>query len=88
MGIPAGLPEADAPYLRVLAFGKKGRSLLRSLKETARLPLCQSGKECEKASPAFFDLERLATDLRNGWLAEPIAAGEDYRRVAIYVEEE
>lgn len=88
LGIPAGLPEADAPYLRVLAFGKKGRSLLRSLKETACLPLCQSGKECEKASPAFFDLERLATDLRNGWLAEPIAAGEDYRRVAIYVEEE
>ena len=86
LGLPAGLPEADAPYLRVLAFGKKGRGLLRSLKTTARLPLCQSGKECENASPVFFAMERLATDLRNGWLAHPIPAGEDYRRVAIYIE--
>ena len=88
LGLPAGLPEADAPYLRVLAFNKKGRCLLRSLKETARLPLCRSGKECENVSPAFFHMERLATDLRNGWLERPIPAGEDYRRGAIYTEKE
>lgn len=88
LGIPAGLPEADAPYLRILAFGQKGRNLLRSLKETARLPLCQSGKECEKVSPAFFEAERLATDLRSGWLPSPVPAGEDYRRGAIYIEKE
>ena len=88
LGIPAGLPEADAPYLRVLAFGEKGRGLLRSLKETARLPICQSGKECEQSSPAFFALERLATDLQSGWLAAPRPAGEDYRRGAVYINEE
>ena len=88
LGIPAGLPEADAPYLRVLAFGEKGRELLRGLKETARLPLCQRGKECEKASPAFFELERLATDLCSGWQNPPRPAGEDYRRGAIYMENE
>lgn len=88
LGIAAGLPEADAPYLRVLAFGENGRNLLRSLKETARLPLCQSGKECEKASPAFFTIERLATDLCNGWHKDPRPAGEDYRRGAIYIENE
>lgn len=88
LGLPAGLPEADAPYLRILAFNKKGRSLLRSLKETARLPLCRSGKECENVSPAFFHMERLATDLRNGWLERPIPAGEDYRRGALYIDEE
>ncbi len=88
LGIPAGLPEADAPYLRVLAFGQKGRHLLRSLKDTARLPLCQSGKECENVSPAFFALERLATDLCNGWYKDPRPAGEDYRRGATYVNEE
>lgn len=85
LGIPAGLPEAPAPYLRVLAFGEKGRALLRSLKDTARLPLCQSGKECEQISPAFFHLERLATDLCNGWKKSPLPAGEDYRRGAIYI---
>ncbi len=88
LGISADLPEADAPYLRVLAFGKKGRGLLRSLKDTARLPLCQSGKECEQSSPAFFALERLATDLCNGWREDPLPAGEDYRRGATYIEKE
>ncbi len=88
LGIPAGLPEADAPYLRVLAFGEKGRGLLRTLKSTAQLPLCQSGKECEQTSPAFFAPERLATDLQSGWLTIPLPAGEDYRRGAVYVEEE
>ena len=88
LGIPAGLPEAPAPYLRVLAFGEKGRNLLRTLKGTARLPLCQSGKECEQTSPAFFELERLATDLQSGWLTTPAPAGEDYRRGAIYIDKE
>lgn len=88
LGIPAGIPEAPAPYLRVLAFGEKGRNLLRTLKGTARLPLCQSGKECEQASPEFFRIERLATDLCNGWKKSPRPAGEDYRRGAIYIENE
>ena len=72
----------------MLAFGEKGRGLLRSLKETARLPICQSGKECEQSSPAFFALERLATDLQSGWLTAPRPAGEDYRRGAVYINEE
>lgn len=87
LGIPAGMPEQPAPYLRVLAFGAKGRALLRALKKTARLPLCQSGKECEAANPAFFNCERVATDLWNGWLPAPIPAGEDYRRGAQYIDE-
>jgi predicted nucleotidyltransferase len=87
LGIPAELPCAPAPYLRVLAFNDGGRALLKSLKKTALLPLCQSGRECQKANPAFFDYERLATDLWGGWMQPALPAGEDYRRGAIYVEE-
>lgn len=87
LGLPAGLPEQDAPYLRVLAFGERGRTLLKQLRTTAALPLCQSGRECQAASPAFFEMERLATDLWCSWLMEPLPAGEDYRRGAIYIPE-
>ena len=87
LGLPAGLPEQEAPYLRVLAFGERGRTLLKQLRTTATLPLCQSGRECQAASPAFFEMERLATDLWCNWLMEPRPAGEDYRRGAVYIPE-
>ena len=87
LGLPAELPQADAPYLRLLAFNQRGRALLRALKKSAALPLCQSGKECEQADPAFFAFERLATDLCVGWSEAPAPTGEDYRNGAIYVEE-
>ncbi len=88
LGLPAGLPQAKAPYLRVLAFNQNGRALLRGLKKTAALPLCQSGKECQQANPAFFAFERLATDLWSGWCEAPAPAGEDYRNGAIYIDRE
>ncbi len=80
LGIPAGMPERPAPYLRVLGAGARGRVLLRTLRETATLPLCQSGRECEQANEAFFAVERLATDLRNCWSFVPLPGGEDYRK--------
>jgi len=80
LGIPAGMPEQPVPYLRVLAVGSRGRALLRILRESAVLPLCQSGRECEQANEGFFAVERLATDLRNCWSCVPLPGGEDYRK--------
>ncbi len=88
LGLPIGLPNAPVPYLRVLAFGERGKELLRSLRKTAALPICQSGRECEQAAPAFFALERFATDLRNSWSEQPAAAGADYRNGALYLQTE
>lgn len=85
LGMPAGMPEQPVPYLRVLAFGERGRELLRTLKETATLPLCQSGRECERVQPELFGMERLATDLRNCWAEQPLPGGEDYRKGTVYV---
>ncbi len=82
LGIGAELPLAAVPYLRVLALGERGRALLHSLKKTATLPICHSGKECEAASPAFFEAERSATDLWNCWSEVSAPSGEEYRRVA------
>lgn len=84
LGIPAGLPEEPVPYLRVLASGERGKSLLRSLRKSATLPLCQSGRECERVNEAFFAVERLATDLRNCWSEEPLPGGEDYRKGVVF----
>ncbi len=83
--IPAGMPREAVPYIRVLAFGERGKALLRSLRKNATLPICQSGRECEGANPAFFARERLATDLWNCWSKHPLPSGEDYRRGAIAV---
>ncbi len=85
LGISEELPLAAVPYLRVLAFGEKGRGLLKTLKKTALLPLCQSGKECEEASETFFAAERYAADLWNCWSEEPRPSGEEYRRGAAFL---
>lgn len=82
LGISKDLPLQKVPYLRVLALGERGASLLKSLKKTAKLPVCQSGKECEAVSPAFFEVERYAADLWNCWSEQPAPSGEEYRRVA------
>ncbi len=87
LGIPKGLPDAPIPYLRVLAFGERGKELLRTLRKTATLPICQSGRECEQAAPDFFALERFATDLRNSWSEQPLPIGADYRNGAVNVTE-
>ncbi len=84
LATPAGMPEQPAPYLRVLAFGERGRGLLRSLRQTAALPVCQTGRECEEANAAFFAVERVATDLWNCWSEQPLPSGEDYRRVSLF----
>ncbi len=83
--LPRELPAEAPPYLRPLAFNDSGRELLKSLKKTATLPLAQTGKECEAASPAFFSAERRATDLWNCWSQSPAPAGEDYRKSPIYI---
>lgn len=84
LGIPAGMPEEEVPYLRVLAMGARGRGLLRTLRATATLPVCQSGRECERVNEIFFAVERLATDLRNCWSEQPLPGGEDYRKGIVF----
>ena len=44
LDIPQQLSKAPPPYLRVLAFGPRGRDLMRQLPEKARLPLLQTGR--------------------------------------------
>lgn len=85
LGVSAGLPDAPPPYLRVLAFNERGRGLLKKLSTSAKLPLVQSGRGCEQANAAFFEVERRATDLWNCWSTSPAPSGMDYRKGAIYV---
>ncbi len=82
LGLDRQLPLKPVPYLRVLALNQKGAALLKQLKQTARLPLCQSGKECQQAAPDFFFAERTATDLWNCWSTPSAPSGEEFRRVA------
>lgn len=76
--LPKDLPQSPAPYLRVLAMGSGGRSLLRSA--NPQIPFAMSGKDCERINPEFFAVERRATDLWYSWCEKNAPVGEDYRR--------
>lgn len=61
--------QRPAPYVRVLAFNRRGAGLLRQIRQAGRLPLVQGGERPE--DPAYYTLECRCRDLyglfaRNG----------------------
>ena len=83
--LPAELPLLPPPYLRALAFNRRGAALLKKMRSAAAIPVVQTGREAETAAPAFFAVEKRATDLRNGWCLPPAPGGADYTRGAIII---
>ncbi|MBQ9914677.1 MAG: nucleotidyltransferase [Clostridia bacterium] len=70
MNILLGITKEDeqlAPaYARILGIGKKGREVLRFLKETATIPVITktaNGEFSEKNAKRLFEIEEKATDL-------------------------
>lgn len=62
---PSERPE-HMPYIRVLAMSEKGKSLLRRMRESARLPVLIKPADVRKLSPdavRLMELEARATDL-------------------------
>lgn len=66
LGITSEDSETPPPYIRVLAFNDKGRSLLRQMNKKSTLPIIIKPSEAKNLSAEavrIFDLESLATDL-------------------------
>ena len=60
------LEDKEVPYIRVLGSNEKGNEILKTAKQTAKIPIIQRGAEIpsigQKAAE-FFNVECLATDL-------------------------
>lgn len=78
LGLNTDLQKSGVPYLRVLGFTQRGKSLLRQARETAKLPVVMRAADIGKCSPAaqkMFRLECKSTDIFNLTLPEIKACG-------------
>ena len=73
LGISAAQLQEKPPYVRVLAFDDRGRSLLRKIRDNGTIEIVNAGQTPQDAS--YWELERRASDLyglfRNDGLAAP-----------------
>ena len=76
LGLSRADLETPPPYVRILGFNQKGRTLLREMK--SRFPLVNAGQR--PADAAYYALERRAADLYSLFSdAGPRPAGEEDR---------
>ena len=81
LGIPMEMIGSPAPYVRVLAFNDKGRSLLRQKKED--FPAVNAG---QKADGPYWELEKRSGDLYGLFAADsPEPPGSEEDRRVVYV---
>jgi predicted nucleotidyltransferase len=82
LGIEASQTEGLPPYIRILAIGDGGKSLLKQAAQSAKLPLVMRAadvKGLDEKSKALFALESRATDIYNISLPKILPSGSDYR---------
>lgn len=68
LGLKTDLQQNGVPYLRVLGFTAHGKSLLRSARETAKLPIVMRAADLGKCTPEaqkLFEAECKSTDIFN-----------------------
>ena len=73
LGLKSEMQQNGVPYIRVLGFTERGKSLLRTARETAKLPIVMRASDLEVCSPAaqaLFRLECKSTDIFNLTLPE------------------
>lgn len=88
LGLRAADCEALPPYVRVLGFNTRGRSLLTTIKKRASLPVDTSlasirerGGICER----FASLEELSSDMFALTLPKPLPCGFEYTAQGVYL---
>lgn len=73
LGLKTDLQQNGVPYLRVLGFTERGKALLRTARDTAKLPVVMRASDietCSTAAQALFRLECKSTDIFNLTLPE------------------
>ncbi len=82
IGIKREDTAAQPPYIRVLAFNRRGAEILGIAKKTARIPVGTSLARLSRTSVSakrFAELESRAGDIYNLAREKIASAGEDYR---------
>lgn len=90
LGLEAADRPEEVPYLRVLGFTPRGRTLLRRMKETARLPVITKPAHARTLpGPArrVFELEARCTDLYQLCFSTPGHSGMEWTRDPVVVRE-
>lgn len=88
-GITAEDAEMPLPYLRVCGFGEKGAELLRTVYETAKLPVITKPselKKCGAGAERMFALEATAGDIYALCTDERGTCGEELRFSPIIID--
>ena len=90
LGITADLPQTDAPYIRVLAFNKKGAELMSHIKKRSSLPLITNVSDgynsLDDNAKRIFDIDIRATDIFNLATEKVGECKSDFtRKLKIYV---
>lgn len=84
---PKGLCKKDPPCLKVLGFNDRGRELLKTVSETAKLTVITKPSDMAALpeARAHFELECRASDIYDFCTYRPKGAGTEYKTSPIYV---
>lgn len=82
--IPKQFAHKNPPYLKVLGFNDKGRALLKTLADTATLPIIIKPTDAKDISPEFFEIECRASDIYDYVTKNPKGKGTEFTISPIY----
>ena len=82
--IPRQAPLKNPPYIKVLGFNDRGRALLKTLADTATLPIIIKPTDAKDVSPEFFEIECRASDIYDYITKNPKGKGAEYTMSPIY----
>ena len=88
LGLTAADRPEHVPYLRVLAFSERGRTLLGEMKEKATLPVLTKpahARDLPEEGRRLFELESRCTDRFGLCLGEVPPCGVEWTRSPVYV---
>ncbi len=81
LGVTAEDCEGEPPYIRVLGFTQRGREILKTMKESATLPVVMRAADVSKLderAKRIFSLEATAADIFALALPNPLPCGTEY----------
>ncbi len=91
LDVDASLSLGSVPYARILAFGDRGREIIKKAKKLSQIPIItrpSSIKNEDERLQSLFALERRADDIYSLFMKTPAAQGSTFTQSPIYMEGE
>ncbi|MCD7872270.1 MAG: nucleotidyltransferase family protein [Clostridiales bacterium] len=77
--------SAEAPYIHILGFNEKGKSLLSEIKKKSSKPIITKLSDCDKITKPFFINECLYTDIYNLGYKTPLPCGTEQKSQIVVI---